>query len=193
MKLRCIVGWILSGLVATVAHGRIGETRTQCIARYGIAKSEVKLTDNIFDSVAQYKIEGLSIGAFFVGTKVECLTFERETQKDVWTNEAWREYEIHSLLERNGGGKKWDALPVDRLLELGKTFEVFHYLDELMLNRKAKLLSVWATVDQELVAVNFANFVGPIETHKLYIRTRRSLERQLILLKGERLKKLEHF
>ena len=193
MKLRWMIGWILSGVMTTVAHGRIGETRTQSIARYGIAKSEVKLTDNIFDSVAQYKIDGLSIGAYFVGTKVECLTFERETQKDVWTNEAWREYEIHSLLERNGGGKKWEVLPPDRLLELGKTFEVFHYRDELVLNRKAKLLSVWATVDQELVAVNFANFGGPTETHKLFIRTRRSLEHQLTLFKAERLKKLEHF
>ena len=188
-----LIGCLLIGLLTTVAQARMGEGRMQCIARYGIAKSEVKLTDNIFESVAQYKTEGLSIGAYFVGTKVECLTFEGETQKDVWTNEAWREFEIHTLLERNGGGKKWEQLPPDKLAELGKTLEVFHYLDELMLNHKAKLFSVWATTDQELVAVNFANFSGPIETHKLYIRTRRSLERQLTQLKTDRLKKLEHF
>ena len=187
------IGCVLIGLVTTVAHGRMGEARMQCIARYGIAKTEVKLAENIFDSVAQYKTEGLSIGAYFVGNKVEFLTFERETQKDTWTNEAWREYEIHSLLERNGGGKKWEQILPDKLAELGKTLEVFHYLDELMMNHKAKLFSVWATADQEVIAINFANFAGPIETHKLYIRTRRSLERQLTQLKTDRLKKLEHF
>ena len=97
------------------------------------------------------------------------------------------------MLERNGGAKKWESIPADKQAELGKTLEVFHYLDELMLPRKVKLLSVWATTDQELIAVNFANFAGPVENHKLCIRTRRSLERQLTTFKTERMKKLEHF
>ena len=193
MQSRFIGLLLIIGLAATSAQGRLGETRSQCISRYGIPKSEVKLTDNLYESEAQFKTEGMTVTAFFVGGKVECLAFERETQKEVWTNESWRDYELRPILERNGGAKKWDAIPADKLSELGKTVEVFHYLDELMLNRKARLLSVWATSDQELIAVNFVNIAGPIESHKLCIRTRRSLERQLTTLKTERLKKLEHF
>ena len=192
MKPRFIIG-ILIGFLATSAHGRLGETRLQCIARYGIPKTEVKLTDNLYESEAQFKTEGMNVTADFVGGKVEAIAFERETQKDLWTNEAWREYEVRALLDRNGGAKKWDSIPLDKVSDLGATLEVFHYLDELMLNRKARLLRVWTTSDQELIAVNFLNVAGPIETHKLCIRTRRSLERQLGTFKTERLKKLEHF
>jgi len=192
MKAQSIV-FLLIGLVATSAHGRLGETRAQCLLRYGIPKTEAKLTDSLYDSEAQFKTEGMSVTADFVGGKVECISFERETQKELWTNESWREYELRAILERNGGVKKWENITGDKLVELGKTLEVLHYLDELMLNRKAKLVSVWATTDQELIAVNYVNVVGPIESHKLCLRTRRSLERQLATFKTERMKKLEHF
>lgn len=192
MKLRLIVGGLI-GLLATTAQARLGETRLQCIARYGIPKTEVKLTDNLYESEAQFKTEGMTVTADFVGGKVEAISFDRETQKELWTNESWREYEVRALLDRNGGPKKWDSIPLDKVSDLGATVEVFHYLDELMLNRKARLLRVWATSDQELIAVNFLNVTGPIESHRLYIRTRRSLERQLGTFKTERLKKLEHF
>lgn len=192
MKLRLIVGGLI-GLLATTAQARLGETRLQCIARYGIPKTEVKLTDNLYESEAQFKTEGMTVTADFVGGKVEAISFDRETQKELWTNESWREYEVRALLDRNGGAKKWDSIPLDKVSDLGATVEVFHYLDELMLNRKARLLHVWATGDQELIAVNFLNVTGPIESHRLCIRTRRSLERQLGTFKTERLKKLEHF
>ena len=188
-----LIAFGLIGLAATAAHARLGETRTQCISRYGIPKSELKLTDSVYDTDAQFKTEGMSVAVYFVGGKAESIAYERDCPKAAAATEAWREYEIRALLERNGGTKKWEIIPPDKPGEVSKALEIVHYLDELIPTGKAKVLGLWITNDQELIAVNFVNITGTTESHNLCIRTRRSLERQLLIAKTERLKKLEHF
>jgi hypothetical protein len=181
------------GLLTVSASGRIGETKEQCDARYGMPKSVIDHRADSFDSSADYEKGGVSVTVYFMDGKASLIYFGKTNRIGPQAHkELWHEYEIRALLERNGGGKKWELIPEEKLVELGKTMEAFRSFDDLVLLPGEKPLGVWTTSDRELIAINYTDS-NDKRSDGFCMVTRTSLERELERLKTERMKQLEGF
>jgi hypothetical protein len=97
----------LLGFHAFLAEARIGETREQCVARYGAPVSR----SNQPSHVASFFRSGFQIDVEFHNGKAESLAFAKSAEK-ARTGEQISETELKLLLEANAGGQEWEKMEV---------------------------------------------------------------------------------
>ncbi len=88
-------------LLVQASDARIGETRDQCVARYGTSE---KAGD---PQIMLFKKSGFSIGVQFHDDKAEILLITKIETDVLDRPVAMTEVEIETILKANGGDKEW--------------------------------------------------------------------------------------
>ena len=103
--LRLLILFVLPGLVASSATGRVGETEQELVARYGAvtnrqpARKAVQGRMNIYGERLGFKFEFWTVSAVIIAGRCEEITY---TLSGKWTDPHFRR-----LLEINGGWTEW--------------------------------------------------------------------------------------
>lgn len=101
-------------LSSIYAEARIGETQSQCDARYGAPKK----SDG--DGTSLYQKNGFYISIHFHADQADQLTIRKTSQNLFGTPEKISDNELQILLSANSDGKKWlqkTDLPFRRIWE----------------------------------------------------------------------------
>jgi len=99
--MKAMVLMLALSLIPASSQGRIGETREQCIERYGKEVSEKKGSVSFFS-----KME-FAIAIEFWQGKADSLLFQKAVGDK---QNGLTKVEISTLLEANGNGQKWREL-----------------------------------------------------------------------------------
>ena len=103
---------IFLGLSAK-SYSRIGETKNECIKRYGAVIGSDKEA-----GIQIHMKGGFSIAIQFVDNFVGSIAFQKMKEDILGQHEEISDNEIEIILNRNGGGKSWtenEQLSLDRL------------------------------------------------------------------------------
>ena len=94
---------ILSALFSLIipASARLGETRTECIARYGEPAAGSTERATVFTKA------GFRIGVIFKDGKAEALQISKVETDVLGNSTPMTEAEIETILRANGSGKEW--------------------------------------------------------------------------------------
>jgi hypothetical protein len=101
LKMMQAAAILLTGLMMVSAvHARLGETRKECIARYGEPVSET-------ESFATFQNSEFTMFIRFAEGKAAYIYFGKPPPK----GGKLSDHDVASLMEANGGGRKWKVKP----------------------------------------------------------------------------------